>query len=99
MLIEIYMAESALLRAEKLANDQGEDAAAGQIRMAKLYTYNAIEKVGQAGREGILSFAEGDDRQLLMMGLKRFTKPLPYNVVQLRREIADQVIEANKYPF
>jgi hypothetical protein len=99
MLIEIYMAESALLRAEKLANDKGEDAAAGQIRMAKLYTYNAIEKVGQAGREGILSFAEGDDRQLLMMGLKRFTKPLPYNVVQLRREIADQVIEANKYPF
>jgi len=99
MLIEIYMAESAVLRAIKLAEDKGEDAVAGQIRMAKLYTYNAIEKVGQAGREGILSFAEGDDRQLLMMGLKRFTKPLPYNVVELRRQIADQVIEANAYPF
>ena len=42
--------------------------------MAKLYLYNAVELISKNGREGIISFAEGDEQRMLLMGLKRFTK-------------------------
>ncbi len=99
MAIEIYVAESALLRTEKLHERWGSDKVKGQEAMTRLYLYNAVETAGRNGREAISAFAEGDDRQLLMMGLKRFTKPMNYNVKELRRSIAAQVIEANEYCF
>lgn len=99
MIIETYAAESAMLRTLKLAKMKGEDKVKGQVAMTQLYLYNAIEEVARAGREAIGSFAEGDDRQLLMMGLKRFTKPLKINIKEVRRAIADELIEANKYCF
>lgn len=97
MIIEIYAAESALLRAEKLASIQGEAAAQLQLNAARVYLYEAIEKVGAAGREAIMAFADGDTLQMLLMGMKRFTRPLPINTVKLRREIAEQMLNGNKY--
>ncbi|QTN39949.1 acyl-CoA dehydrogenase family protein [Cryomorphaceae bacterium] len=99
MIIETYAAESAILRTLKLAEKNGEDKVKGQIAMTQLYVYNAIEEVARAGREAVGSFAEGDERQLLMMGLKRFTKPTNINVKEVRRAIAEELIAANKYCF
>jgi len=99
MIIEIYVAESALLRTEKLHEHLGSDKVKGQEAMTRLCLYNAVETAGRNGREAISAFAEGDDRQLLMMGLKRFTKPMNYNVKELRRSIAAQVIDAGGYCF
>ena len=47
MLIEIYMAESTILRTEKLAKKEGEDKVQEQIAMAKLYLYQAVDIVTQ----------------------------------------------------
>lgn len=99
MIIETYAAESAILRTLKLAEKNGEDKVKGQVAMTQLYVYNAIEEVARAGREAVGSFAEGDERQLLMMGLKRFTKPTNINVKEVRRAIAEELIAANKYCF
>lgn len=100
MLLQVYAAESAILRAEKMAVQNGEDVAADQIDMARLNLHFAIEKVGQAGREAIYSFTEGDEQRMLLMGLKRFTKVQnPINVKETRKRIAGKVIAENKYPF
>lgn len=100
MLIEVYAAESAILRAEKLANQKGEEAVATEINMAKLYLHGAMEQVAKHGREAIYSFVEGDEQRMMLMGLKRFTKATnPYNLKELRRSIAAKVIADNKYPF
>ncbi len=100
ILNEIYMAESTVLRAEKNAKRFGEDAQEGQIAMAKLYLYNAVEIITKNGREGIVSFAEGDEQRMLLMGLKRFTKYANYpNVVKLRNTIAEKLKAENKYCF
>tara|TARA_B110001469_G_scaffold93010_1_gene88688 strand:+ start:57 stop:1289 length:1233 start_codon:yes stop_codon:yes gene_type:complete len=100
ILNEVYMAESTILRAEKNAKRFGEDAQDGQIAMAKLYLYNAVEIVAQNGKEGIISFAEGDEQRMMLMGLKRFTKYTNYpNVIALRNEIAEKLKAANKYCF
>jgi len=100
ILNEIYMAESTLLRSEKNAKRFGEDAQEGQIAMARLYLYNAVDIVIKNGREGIVSFAEGDEQRMLLMGLKRFTKYTNYpNVIELRNLIAEKLKAKNKYCF
>lgn len=100
ILIEIYMAESTILRTEKLARKEGEDKVQEQIAMAKLYLYHAVDIVNQKGKEGIVSFAEGDEQRMMLMGLKRFTKytNMP-NVIGLREKIAAKIISENKYAF
>ena len=100
ILIEIYMAESAILRTEKNAKRFGEEGQKEQIAMAKLYLFNAVEIIKKNGIEGIISFAEGDEQKMMLMGLKRFTKYTNYpNVVELRNAIADKVKAENKYCF
>lgn len=100
MMMEIYAAESALLRAEKLAQQRGEEAVQQEIRMVQLYFHQAAEKIAQGGREAIYSFAEGDEQRMMLMGLKRFTKAInPVNVKNLRRSIAQVVIDNNQYAY
>ncbi|MEC7783719.1 MAG: acyl-CoA dehydrogenase family protein [Bacteroidota bacterium] len=100
ILIEIYMAESAILRTEKNVKRFGEDAQKEQIAMAQLYLYHAVDTINQKAKEGIVSFAEGDEQRMMLMGLKRFTKYQNQpNVVALRNTIAEKVTEENTYPF
>ncbi len=100
ILIEIYLAESTLLRTEKNAKRFGEEAQEAQIAMAKLYLYNAVDLTIQRAKEAIVSFTEGDEQRMMLMGLKRFTKYINQpNVVQLRTIIADKVASENGYTF
>lgn len=100
ILIQIYMAESAILRTEKNADRSGEDSQKHQIAMAKLYLFDAVEKVNTKGKEAIISFAESDEQRMMLMGLKRFTKYTNFpNIVELRNTVADKVIEENAYCF
>jgi alkylation response protein AidB-like acyl-CoA dehydrogenase len=99
VMIEIYAAESVLLRTEKLVSQRGEGACAAQIAMSRIYLYEAIDKVEAAAKEAIVSFAKGDEQKVMLMGLKRFTKPDFVNTKELRRQVADVMIGEGKYPF
>ena len=100
ILIEIYMAESTILRTEKNAKRFGEESQATQIAMARLNLYNAVDIILKNGKEAIVSFAEGDEQRMMLMGLKRFTKYTNNpNVVALRTQIADKVAADNGYTF
>lgn len=100
ILIEIYMAESTILRTEKNVKRYGADSQKEQVAMAQLYLYNAVDTINSKAKEGIVSFAEGDEQRMMLLGLKRFTKyqNLP-NVVALRNLIAEKVTPENTYPF
>ena len=100
ILIEIYMAESTILRTEKLAKNQGEAAVQEQIAMAKLYLYKAVDIIYLKGKESIISFAEGDEQRMMLMGLRRFTKysNMP-NIVALRETITSKLVTENTYCF
>jgi hypothetical protein len=94
MVIDVYAAESAILRAEKLSLEN-EEKAQHQLMMSKLFLYSAIKNCQRCGEEVILSFAEGDEQRVLLMGLKRYT----INPKNLRRNIADKLIKENRYCF
>jgi alkylation response protein AidB-like acyl-CoA dehydrogenase len=99
MLIEVYVAESTLLRVEKLIKLRGEKDAIIQKEMAILYLHSAMEKAALAGKHAIYAFAEGDEQRLMLLGLKRFTKIDPYNLKEARRRVANYIIEKGEYPF
>lgn len=99
MLIEGYVAESTLLRVEKLIGMRGEKACEIEKEMAIIYLHRAIEKAASAGKQAIYAFAEGDELRLMLLGLKRFTKIDPYNLKEARRKVANYVIEKGEYPF
>jgi alkylation response protein AidB-like acyl-CoA dehydrogenase len=100
ILIEIYMAESTILRTEKMAKNQGEQNVQEQIAMAKLYLYKAVDVVTQKGKESIISFADGDEQRMMLMGLRRFTKytNMP-NIIGLRETITTKLVTKNEYCF
>ncbi len=94
----VYIAESVLLRAEKLVHT-GSDKADYATDMAKIYLYGAIDKVSAAGKEALYSFGEGDELNMMLVGLRRFTKAQPFNVKDARQRIAKKLIDENKYCF
>jgi alkylation response protein AidB-like acyl-CoA dehydrogenase len=99
MLIEGYVAESTLLRVEKLISLRGEAACQMEKEMAIIYLHEAIEKAASAGKQAIYAFADGDELRLMLLGLKRFTKIDPYNLKEARRRVANYAIEKGEYPF
>ena len=100
ILIEVYMAESAVLRAEKNVGVFGLEAQEHQVALSQLYLNQAVEKISTKGREAILGFAEGDEQKALLMGLKRFTKYMEYpNVIALRNKVAEKLTSENVYCF
>ena len=100
IMIEIYMAESAILRTEKNCNRYGKEKQKEQIAMSQLYLYQAVDIIQSKGKETIISFSEGDEQKGLLMGLKRFTKYYDFpNIMDLRNIIAEKLKEENKYCF
>jgi hypothetical protein len=94
------MAESAILRAEKLAKKLGAEKVEAQIAMARLNLFYAIDIIETAGKHSIISFAEGDEQRMMLVGLKRYTKYVNYpNIIGLRNIIAKKVIAENSYCF
>ena len=83
-----------------MAKNQGEAKVQEQIAMAKLYLYKAVDIVNLRGKEGIASFAEGDEQRMMLMGLKRFTKYKNNpNVVALREVITSKLVAEDSYCF
>lgn len=95
----VYVAESTLLRTEKLVSLKGEQACEGQLNMMRVYFVEAVDAVAKAGKEALWGFGEGDELRMMLVGLKRFTKMEPFNVKQARQIVAQQLIAANKYCY
>jgi len=99
MAIETFNAESALLRAIKLADKKGEAACQFELDIMRIYLYDAADRINKHGRDAINAFAEGDEQRMMLLGIKRFTKAESFNTKEARRRIADKLISDKKYPL
>lgn len=100
ILIKVYMNESAILRTEKNVKRFGEASQTEYIAMTKLSLYHAVDDVIKNAKEAIVSFADGDEQRMMLMGLKRFTKYVNQpNVIELRKVIASKMTSANGYCY
>jgi alkylation response protein AidB-like acyl-CoA dehydrogenase len=93
ILNQIYMAESAVLRAEKHFDTDSVEAA-----MARLNLYKATDIIATNAKEGIVSFSEGDEQRMMLAGLRRFTKYVNTpNPIALTEKIAEHFIGKGSY--
>ncbi len=99
MIIYTYAAESVLLRIEK----QQHTADAAKMNLLKdvadVYFYDVASLINKHGVDAVNAFAQADERQAMLMGMKRFTKAASVNTIAARRRIAAKVIEEGKYIF
>ena len=97
MTIETYAMESAVLRAQKIVERDGDGAAVLPIAMTRVYLSQAMEKIEAGARRIIAAVAEGDMLRTQLAILRRLAKYEPFNTIGLRQQIAQKVIERGKY--
>ncbi len=98
MIIETFVAESLLLRVQKLAHTD-QKPMPQEVYDAILHTvfHDTTARIQKYATDALASFAEGDLLRTFMMGLKRFSKYPPVNVRNTRRLVASKLIEAGEY--
>ncbi len=99
MVIDVFVVESLLLRLQKLVLMKGENACRLELDILRVYISDVIDRVNINGRTAINSMCEGDEQRMLLMGVKRFTKPSLFNTKDARRRVATVLCEANRYCF
>ena len=98
MMIEVYFAESALLRTLKNTN-RGMDTK-HQIDMTKLYVFDATETVISKSKEIIGNISEGENQLNLLKNVHRLCRySVMPDVIGLKSSIANKIIEENYYCF
>ncbi len=97
MVIETYAMESAVLRAQKIAERNGEAAASLPVAMTRVYLSQAMDKIEAATKKVIAAVADGDMLRTQLAILRRLAKHEPFNTIELRQQIAQKVIERGKY--
>ncbi|MCE2756352.1 MAG: acyl-CoA dehydrogenase family protein [Chitinophagaceae bacterium] len=93
MAIDVFHAESGLLRAIKMVEQKGEANCSIEIDMAKIYLYDAADRINKNGKDAINGFSSGDEQRMMLLGLKRFTKVAPFNTKDARRRIAAKLAQ------
>jgi alkylation response protein AidB-like acyl-CoA dehydrogenase len=99
LLNDAFVAESALLRVQRLVAEGSASAEGVRADMARLFIHDAAQRLRTAAERAVTALAEGDEARMLLMAVKRFTKHTPMDTVRARRRVADRLVEAGGYPF
>lgn len=98
VLIEVYFAESCLLRTQKNIQRSSAEEQVHPIAMTVLYTFDAVQLTARKLKEVIISMTENEEQQQLLQKLQEATQYATWpNVAALKTQIADHLIKANQY--
>ncbi len=97
MIINLYAAESVLLRSEKIIKKYNKDEKSIYFDITKSFLYDTCVNVSNSGKECLNNFVSSDELNMMIIGLRRFTKINPINIKDTRRRIADKVISTGEY--
>jgi hypothetical protein len=98
-IIQVYVAESVVLRVKKMEAHRGEEEMKLYRDMADVFVYDVASRIAKFASDVTYSFAYGEVRELLEKGIANYTKVAGVNVKEARRHIADKLIEENRYCF
>ena len=98
--IEIYFTESTILRTLKNCERSGEESQKIQIAMTKSYLYEASDIIAKKGKEVILNICKGDEQKQFLEILNKKLQYKEYpDIIGLKTQVADKMIEENCYCF
>jgi butyryl-CoA dehydrogenase len=97
IIIEIYAAESGLLRTEKLLLNRDKDSCAVPIDITRVYVAGAFDRLQHAAKQVANAMPEDREHDALLSTIQTLSYQAPFNAVAARRRICDSVIRAGRY--
>ena len=99
IIMNLYTAESTLLRIEKIEKIKGVDTASIYKDILDVFVYDTAEFIHKSGCDAINSLDEIKDQEVMRERIRKYTTIAPVNIKNARTRIADKLIEDNKYNF
>ncbi len=97
MAAQIYASESALIRARKIKENQGEEAAKFPVMITESLTIKAIKQVSDWCREILAATVEEEELKKLNQSIDILARFEQLNLFSRQRQIADQAYRVKKY--
>jgi alkylation response protein AidB-like acyl-CoA dehydrogenase len=97
MVIELYAMESAILRTEKAVGKNGVEKEEQKLDMTRVYVQEGLQRMEAWARESLSAMEEGDTLRTMLSIVRKLTRHNPINTVSIKRDIANRLIEAEKY--
>jgi len=95
--MEVYAMESGLLRALKSIERSGKEASQTKIDMVRVYVNDAMARVSDYARQIFAAMETGDALHTQLEILTKLSQLTPINAVEARRNVADRIIEAERF--
>jgi alkylation response protein AidB-like acyl-CoA dehydrogenase len=98
ILMDVFAAESAVLRARAAAASQLSKASL-HLDAARVFVNDAAMRIDASARQALAATVEGDTLRTMLAGLRRLLKVTPINTAVLRRKLAEETVSRGGYPF
>jgi alkylation response protein AidB-like acyl-CoA dehydrogenase len=98
ILIDVYAADSAVLRATAAAAQKAPRAQL-HVDAARVFVSDAANRIDGRARQALAAMADGDNLRMVLAALRRLSKSTPVNTVMLRRRLADEAVARGGYIF
>jgi len=96
LLMDVYSAESALLRATAA---HGGPRASFHADAARTFLNDAAARIEVVAKQSLAVMTTGDTLRTMLAGLRRLTKFVPLDTVTMRRRLADEAVARGGYIF
>jgi len=97
--IDCFLAESVLLRAQKLSTTSISYPKEVVNGMTQLFIHESQARIQKHANDALTAFATGDELLIMQKGVKRFSAYPAINTVRARRGAADFLIQGNGFTF
>ncbi|SES23147.1 acyl-CoA dehydrogenase family protein [Salisediminibacterium halotolerans] len=94
---EVFNIESMILRTEKAMQKNGEEKEQQKLLMTQIYSQEAFNHIESIARESLVTLEDGDNLRTMLSILKKLTRHTPLDLIQKKRELAEKIIEEEKY--
>ncbi len=98
LVIDVFSAESAVLRAVAASNRQSPRAGL-HVDAARVFVNDASMRLDASARQALAAMVEGDGLRTALAALRRLLKIMPVNTALMRRRLADEAVARGAYIF
>ncbi|MBD7939414.1 MULTISPECIES: acyl-CoA dehydrogenase family protein [Cytobacillus] len=92
-----YSMESTVLRTEKAIVKDGLEKAEQKLLYTQIFCQEAFNQIELIAKETLVGVEEGDTLRMMLSALKKFTRHTPTNVIAKKRQVAEKIIEAERF--
>jgi len=93
----VYAMESVVLRTEKAIARNGLEKNKQKLLYTQIFCQEAFNEIEATAKESLVAIEQGDTLRMMLTSLRKFTRHTPINVIAKKREVADVIIEAERY--